>query len=386
MKNRKDMHDMKIGIITLYNNTNNYGGALQAFALTHYLESIGVECKQISYNKNTYFNENSVKNSKLKRVFKPKEIYSYINRYIKRKIYTRLTKRRRESFKKFLNYIPHTQVYSRKNISTVNNDFDVFIAGSDQIWNFNWFDPTYYLDFVKSNKYKISYAASFGKEDFTDKEVVLIKNLLESFDNISLRESGNIETIQNILGRKVYHVVDPTLLLTRNQWDKVLQGNVNEKDYIFCYFLGDDKKTRKNVLEFSKKKKMKIVTIPHADSLLLNDIPFKAEKKYDASPLEFIELIKNASYVFTDSFHCCVFSCIYEKELYAFPRKGRRGMENRILSLFELYGISNRFFDNTKKFNASNLLNEKIEYNTDKYKKVYEFSKEYIGMCLKFDK
>lgn len=377
---------MKIGIITLYNNTNNYGGALQAFALTYYLESIGVEGRQISYDKNSYSNDGIEKKFKLNKLLNPIEVYRYINRFIKRKIYANLTKKRRECFNTFLDFIPHTEVFTRENISSVNNYFDVFIAGSDQIWNFNWYDPTFFLDFVKSNKSKISYAASFGKEDFTEKESMLIKKLLESFDNISLRESGNVETIQKLLGKKVYHVVDPTLLLTRNQWDEVLPGNINEKDYIFCYFLGDDKNARKKAFEFSKTKKMKIISIPHADSLLLSDISFKAEKKYDISPLEFIELIKNASYVFTDSFHCCVFSCIYEKELYAFPRKGRKGMENRILSLFKLFDVTNRFIDDENYFNDQSILNKKIEYNFVGYNKVLEFSKEYLNKCLKIDK
>ena len=373
----------KIGIITLYNNTNNYGGALQAFALSYYLRTIGEECKQISYMQNAITLMNArEKRNRLRKILQPKEVYEYICRKVKREIYIYLTKGRRKYFEIFLNDIPHTEVFDRRNIVETNKYFDIFIAGSDQIWNFDWYDPSFFLDFVEKGKLKFSYAASFGRQIFSQEQEDIIKSKLSTFKYISLREKGNVNNVSRILNRDVSFVVDPTLLLTRKQWDDVLPGKKYEQGYVFCYFLGDDIEIRKTAIEFSKKTNMKIITIPHPDSLLISDLLFKAEKKYNASPLDFVELIKNASFVFTDSFHCCAFSCLYEKEIFAFPRKGKKGMENRIKSLFELFDISERFFENKVKFDNFILLNKKIKYDATKYYEVREFSEKYLDMCI----
>ena len=215
----------RIGIITMYYNSSNYGGLLQAYALCKYLNDSGYPTKQITYD----FYRKTISSSK-----DYKNLVSFL--------FKRLQKRT-NICAEFRASIPHTEtVYNDNSIEDCNNLFDIFIAGSDQVWNPDVFRPSFFLSFVNEEKKKISYAASIGNS-ITGKEMQSeYEDALNKFDRISVREKSDINKLEDLCKKRVEWVVDPVFLLTEKQWETVsspVQLNIN-KEYIFCYFLGDD--------------------------------------------------------------------------------------------------------------------------------------------------
>ena len=328
------MQKKRIGIVTHYYNSNNYGGMLQAYALTYWLNKAGFDAAQICYYKrpNHAISGKSVKSSL---------------RALKKRIIKRIIDSRKITFKKFEELIPHTDlVYDDKNIKLVNDSFDIFITGSDQVWNFNWYDENYYLSFVSREKKKLSYSASFGKKDFSENELIVLKEKLNDFDFISVRESDSKAVLEKLLNRDVAATLDPTLLLSADEWSNVDSNRFSGvHNYVFCYFLTSNKKIRKNALLFAKKMQKQIFNIPYLQNTFEpNDLLFGNHIR-DVSPGDFISLIKNADYIITDSFHACAFSIIFHKPFFVYGRDGDMKMNNRINELLSLFDCSDCFLD-----------------------------------------
>ena len=235
----------RIGIITMYYNSSNYGGLLQAYALCKYLNDSGYPTKQITYD----FYRKTISSSKdYKNLvsFLFKRLQKRTNNLIIKTIniihgVSELRKDRRNICAEFRASIPHTEtVYNDNSIEDCNNLFDIFIAGSDQVWNPDVFRPSFFLSFVNEEKKKISYAASIGNS-ITGKEMQSeYEDALNKFDRISVREKSDINKLEDLCKKRVEWVVDPVFLLTEKQWETVsspVQLNIN-KEYIFCYFLG----------------------------------------------------------------------------------------------------------------------------------------------------
>lgn len=335
---------MKIGTITWWR--YNYGSILQAYALQQKLKELGYEDYEIicQYGKKIV----SISNlrEKLKRVGLKETTRRIIWKYGLRKL------RKRNS--KIQNFVDtHLKVsekeYNEDNIKEANNDYDTFICGSDQIWNpkLTEINSMYWLTFANEDKLKISYAPSIGVNEFTDIQEKEVKDVLKSFKAISSRESTGTDLINKTLGEeKCQTVLDPTLLVEKKVWDNLLKEEVNNKKtepYIFVYMLRGTKKQRKFIENFAKSKKLKIITMPFLDNEKINlyDFKFGDEKCWDGSPIEFINLIKNAEYVFTDSFHSMIFSCIYHTEFFTFPKIGKAQL-NRIYAFQKLIGAEER--------------------------------------------
>lgn len=346
----------KIGIITLYYKNRNYGGLLQSYALVKFLEKNGYEAKQISFEKN--LNQN--KKTKTRRIIDLieeigligliKKIYYKIKLKISfkliskkyRKIIVEKIAKRNIKFEEFELCIPHTKVVTEKDIGEINNMFDTFICGSDQIWKPGVNCPEYFLKFVKKDKTKISYAASIGRSNLAKEDLKYIINSVKELDAISLREEEAVNEFkqQNI---NAALVLDPTLLLDKDDWSAFAEEYKIDGKYIFCYFLGTSKKQRKMIEEFAKKKALKIVTMPFMSKIpSKNDIKFGDEKLYEISPKQLVYVIKNAEYIFTDSFHISVFSGIFEKNFFVFEREEEKTMNGRIVNLLKLYNANGR--------------------------------------------
>lgn len=363
----------KIGIVTYYYDSINYGGVLQAYALTQKIDSLGYNVEQICYKKE---NDDKVSNKK----------YLYlIKKFIKKIIilwcYLKMS-RRYNRFKKFRDEIPHSMnVYTDNNIENTIKDYDIFVTGSDQVWNLTWFCPAFFLEFVSKNKKKLSYAASLGRMVLAEEEKNFFKKVLVNYSAISVREKDAVELLKNQTSLKIEHVLDPTLLLKKEEWDKISNEYTIEKPYLFCYFIGEDRVIRKLAKKYAKKYNLKLVVLPHPAGFNFTDINFGDIKTFDAGPKEFISLIKNADYIMTDSFHACVFSTIYQKEFFAFQRNGKKEMSSRIYSLLNLFEAENHFCDMENKLNIKYIENlERIDYTKDKNKfdKIYKKSIDYL--------
>ena len=243
------------------------------------------------------------------------------------------------------NLIAHSgNVFDSKNIIECITQYDAFITGSDQVWNFTWYNPEFFLDFVPSDKIKLSYAASIACDHLTNSQKEIFRNSLKDYKAVSVREKSAVNLISDLSPVPVENVLDPTLLLDRSDWDEICSDRVIADDYVFCYFLGENKQSRKLAERFAKQNNLKLVTIPHAGGWIkLADRNFGDVKLFDATPNDFISLIKHARYVFTDSFHAVVFSYIYQKQYFVFNRNKTGEMSSRIQDITELFGAPSRF-------------------------------------------
>lgn len=334
---------MKVGILTHFHKSTNYGGVLQAYALCRYLNDSGYDARQILY---THVSSPITPQRMTVKLFFEK-VLSRIERRVYDKKNRAIRARMESSFFDFRDAVFHTEEeYTSETISQVKNDFDAFIVGSDQVWNPVWYDSAYMLDFVYDGARKISYAASMGVGSLNEREALVFKSKLSDFDAISVRESVAGEVISKAIDRPVCVTVDPTLLLSAEDWDSVATDRKIDSPYVFAYFLGEDKKTRSLAERFAERNGLKLVVIPHLlGSYRKCDRKLKADFVEDASPRDFISLIKNAEYVFTDSFHASVFSLVYEKKFFVFHRGGKIKMGSRIRNLLQLFACEERFIE-----------------------------------------
>lgn len=349
----------KIGIITQYYKSKNLGGNLQAYALCNFLREQGFDAEQICFQRTR---KKTFKRSIVRRVLSKgkrllihpiRELRASKNAKFLEKVQRRyqIAERQTRAFEAFNNHIPHSNnVYNESTIVDCVNDYDIFITGSDQVWNLDWYEPVYFLDFVPSSKPKISYAASMGMDCLTNEQELLVKNSLKDFKAISVREKSAGDLIKGLVPVQPIDVVDPVLLLGREDWDRICDESVKGQDYVCCYFLGRNKKARELAQKFAKEKGLKLFSIPYW-SLLPIDFNKNVENMFDLTPGQFIGLIKNAKYIFTDSFHAVVFSFIYQKQYFVFNRDTKGAMNSRIKNITDLFHTSERFCDGKEKEN-----------------------------------
>lgn len=370
---------MKIGVITWWR--NNYGSILQAFALQKVMNNFeNVECEIISqYDRNPANRNNLIK--KIKK--------NGISKTFKRSFWKFCFPKMRERTATMNLFISRNlriseKIYNERSIYESNKIYDGFICGSDQIWNptLTKLDSMYWLTFVDTGKIKVAYAPSIGISNANPEEISKIRTNLSNFDGISCRELSGKNFINSILeDRKCLKVVDPTFLVDKKVWDDISKKRLISCPYIFVYFLRCGKSQKKIVEKFAKKRKLKIVTIPflEPENANLFELKFGDIKAWNASPADFISYIRNAEYIFTDSFHSSVFSIIYNKEFYIFPKKGEAQME-RLISLLEENNIGNRIINKYEDIDSLNSIDwEKTnQCIIDNRKISFEYLKEFF--------
>lgn len=332
---------MKIGGLTWWR--NNYGSILQAYALQQKLNSIpGISYEIINqFGKKIWSFDNLI--DKLRTIGVRRTFFRFFWKFCFPKLKNRSIKIQKFTDEKM---IVSDKQYSESTISDANREYDAFICGSDQIWNptLTDIDGMYWLNFANEDKIKCSYAPSIGVDSVTKEEERAIQERLNQFRAISCREESGTKLINKIMGKTVCQtVLDPTLMIDRKVWDGLCQVNQYDYPYVFVYMLRGTKRQRQMTEEFAKEKNLKIVTIPFMETeyTVWYDLMFGDIKVWDAAPDEFITLIQNAEYVFTDSFHSSVFSILYHVPFYTFPKIGKAQV-NRLTDLQEMFGISGR--------------------------------------------
>ena len=377
----------KIGIVTGYH-IINYGSALQAFATQKYLDDKNIPNECIHYEK-----KNSI--SQILRVFnkpllKAKMATIKKGQYAKKHYDTfgKYLEMRNKKFKEFVqeNFRLSDTYTGYEKLKKATKNYNAFLLGSDQVWNPMNFGSHYYtLEFVPDNILKIAYAPSFGVSKIPKNQVERTKKFLNRIEYISVREKKGQELIKELTGRDVPVVVDPTLLLTLEQWQTIYPKERIVKDkYIFCYFLGTNSSHR----EFAKKLQeitgYKIITLPHMDEIVPGDFTF-GESLFDIGPKEFLNLIANAEYVCTDSFHGTVFSVLHHKKFFTFSRYAENKKDStnsRLTSLLGILGIEDRLY--TAKEDPKNEYEKEINYKEvdENLQKIREESKKYLDNAL----
>lgn len=338
----------KVGIITLFHGSLNFGGVLQACALCKALDQLGIPNEQIRCVYEEEPEEQRTLLGTLKKLVNPKVVWNRIRYELNGMKSEQQKSGRREAFAQFNARHVHStdRVYTTANVHECVGDYDAFITGSDQVWNPEWYSRTLYLDFVPSNVTKIAYAASLGRSSLSEKQQARVREHLKDYRGVSVREMDAVDIIAPLSAVEVSCVLDPTLLLQKEEWYDVCAPRQLEEDYIFYYFLGKDGPEAALAEEYARKTGLKIAGIPNS----ARDFSKKETIHYDfevmdASPAEFLSLIRHAKVVLTDSFHATVFSNIFEKEYFAFPRAGHDGMNSRIHRVASLHETMERFCD-----------------------------------------
>ena len=185
-------------------------------------------------------------------------------------------------------------------------------------------------------------------------------------------------------------MLDPTLLLSIEDWEKIREDVSIDGKYVFCYFLGNNKKSRILARTFARDKGLSLVTIPHATGdVELSDLGFGDKQLYDISPQQFLSLIKNAEYIFTDSFHAVVFSYLYKRQYFVFHRTRDGAMSTRIQSITELLGSQDHFCNQEERETLSYLKRTPaIDYSEENkaFEKEKSFSIQFLQNYLKQEK
>ena len=355
---------MKVGIIT-WHYGNNHGSVLQALSLCSFLNENGIDAKILNYTPSPY------------RALTPLRhlIYHLLAKIIKRlwskDIYT--------SDKFRLKYVKQTKcLYSKFDLTSESSNFDVIICGSDQIWAPNQLDGTYFVDFAKDSTKRISYAASIGLNDIPESLTNVYKHYLENFYSVSVRENRAVEILKTKCNINATLVVDPTLLhdYTFYSYYEEEIERLKSSGFIFCYFLNDKHEYAETVKAFASKVNIPIVGISYNEY----DDTWMTRLK-DVHSGNFLWLIHNALYIFTDSYHGSIFSLIYHKKFWLFRRFKDNDLicqNSRIVQLSEYFNIDNLII------NPTTIIDKEPYIDYDNFERtVYNLRKKSIEFLLK---
>lgn len=316
----------KIAILT-FQNANNYGALLQCYALHKALISIGIKNDVLNY-KSTYMSSPygiaALKRKGLIRFFLG-IAYSIVRMPRKRK------------FNELRTHIRMTPKLNAKDLISIEEKYDGFIVGSDQVWNdyITNVDPSYFLNFVKSQEKKLSYAASFGFESIPKNLEMKYKDLLSDFSTYNMREASGAKIIEALLNKPANTVLDPTMLLTREKWDTIAYAPIQKKRYILVYQVTLSSFVLNTVKKIAKQTGYEVVAIPFPLGGFL-----KAISKLYAGPREWIGLIRDAEIVVTDSFHGSIFSILFNKKFFVCITDAG----DRIINLLNTFELSERLY------------------------------------------
>jgi len=341
-----------VGTIT-YHDSINYGAILQAYALQKALTDMGYDSEIIDYRKPHRGTANLSG-------FRRWRHFIWDNA-IKQILVGNERQRKTEGFVHNNLGLSKLQYLNSDTLRSEPPLYDAYITGSDQVWNptNNSNDSSYFLEFAPPGKRRISYAASFGVSQIPDRFVGDYRDRLKKLDFISTREIEGKQIIEQLSGREAEITLDPTLLLNRDEWDRIAVPFNFSKPYILCYYMPGDKTVNQSITELaryiSSVTGWSIISIGQKEYARLL---FWRKSVYDAGPSEFIGLFQKASFVVTNSFHGTAFSINYRKPFlvpvnpHLSPEKS---LSSRILSLLRTLELEDRILPT-----GTSLQNEEI--------------------------
>lgn len=349
----------KVGILTI-NDDNNYGNRLQNYAVQEILKKLNLEVE-------TIINRTGKKKKRIKKIIK----------YVLNMKNQRQISKKYHYMKEFNKNIVFSkcEINKDKIPSNLGEQYDYFFTGSDQVWNPTWGRMSE-IDFLRfaSKEKRNSISASFGIQEIPEEWKEFYQQNLRDFHKMSVRETRGKELVKELIGREEVEVlIDPTMMLSCEEWDKVAKKPkclLDEKKYILNYFLGELSQEKKEEIErVAKENHCEIINILNPKS------PF-----YQTGPSEFVYLVKNAFLVCTDSFHSCVFSIIYNRPFIIFNREDEYvNMNSRIETLLETFQLKDRKFE-------GKITENKLNANYEKAYQVLKLEKkkmnQFIGKCL----
>lgn len=358
---------MRVGILT-FQNTTNYGAMFQAYALQTFVNQY-CACEILNYTNSTLKDRYEIN------PFKAKSIKDFV----KKSLHYKENKKNMLIFDEFkrkkLNI--SDEEYNESNIAKADLKYDLFIAGSDQVWNFKLtnYDRNYFLTFASNKAKRNSYAASLGVSKLNESDEQFLKELITQQNNISVRENEGKNLIDDVISEKEKNMInvniDPVFLLSLKDWDKLI-GNVNVtyNNYLFIYEVA----YIPEILEFAKKiakdKNLKILYVSASNKKLSGAVTLK-----NITPLQFLKYIKNAEIIITSSFHGMAFSVIFNKIFYYGIPKNKANFGSRLNNLAKVLKLESRNYINYSQdinFIDYNKVNNKIAAERKKAKDYIE--------------
>lgn len=325
----------KIGILT-FHGADNLGAVLQTFALQNTIEkNFSDSVKVIDYRCETVEITKFVK--------KPSSVKELI-KYIPMSIYYGIKRRSFNKFRKI--HLNLSQRCDKFNISKITSDYDVFITGSDQIWNpgCSGDDYTYFLDFLKYPALSASYAASIGPYKYNSEERNKVASLLENYDYISVREQSGAEQLKEMGIKNVSVNPDPVTLLSPDEWKPYMSKRLCKQKYVLVYLILPDVNVTTAAEKYAKEHNCKIINNKKSIEFILKN-----------SPSDFLSWVYNAECIFTNSFHGTAFSLIFNKPLGADVTLSDGGINNRVNDFLKCTGAENCII------NSNDLIPQKVD-------------------------
>lgn len=329
--NRKEM---RIGILT-YHRAHNYGAVLQCYALQTYLRTLGHDAFVVDYRPSYFHYGLFVWYKWISK--NPYKLFLKIRHQLK----TFGLQRRR--LLGFDNFIEKVIVPQRLNLRSTKSGVDCFVFGSDQIWRKNGgaFDPVFFGGFRAAQGARlVSYAASMGQDALTEDESKQLSEWLSHFDALTVRETSLQALLSPLTEKSIDVVVDPTLLFSHKEWDKIAQRPPVSQPYVLVYQVIDNAATLQMAQEAANSLSAEVI-------VLASKVYSKRETGfrtiYDATPQQFVGWIANAAMVVTTSFHGTAFSIIYRKPFVCVRQ--HLPSDLRLCSVLETFGLQDRFLD-----------------------------------------
>lgn len=368
----------RIGILT-FSRALNYGALFQAYALKEFLKNEEIIVEIIDYwpkyhqESYKFFSPVAFKKQSIKG--KVKYLLGFIIGS------NRIIKRRRGYLKFITNKLGINESIKYEEGHQINQDYDLVIYGSDQIWRkigsplFEGFDNVYFGSHPIRAKKKITYAASMGIISLNDGDKIQLTNLLKNFNALGIREV-DLQVVVKDLGYESQLVLDPVFLLNRNQWFKLIEGikrSEKKERYILIYDLLHSKNAVKLAESIGKQRDCKL-------KIVLGTVnPYLIGEKYvqTATPEEFLSLIWNAEFIITTSFHGTSFSVLFEKQFLALDM-GKNSQRTR--TLLNLLSIEDRYIEDFEDISSI----KEIDYTPvrTKLEALTNTSKEYLKSSL----
>ncbi len=389
----------KIGIVT--SNTsfaNNYGAVLQCYALCEQLKKWGYDPRVINYS---YVNNNRTitTSAQANRTLSSKLSYIFSSDVgFLQKIQYRLNRKNRSQMERgFVNFYKKYLRFHSDNPETFEQlkenppAYPFFITGSDQVWNpiihGNQNDPGCFLQFSPDSSKRIAYAPSFGIKNYPEGLYQTLKEYIDTFDFISVREKEGAEFVEKACGTRPQIVLDPTLMADPDVYAPISEMDITlPKHYILCYRFGKMPYSEKIIKYISKKLRLPVIELP----LSIESYMKGSKLCYDIDPSRFIGAIKGAELVLTDSFHCTVFSILTHTPFYTFLRqspKDKNNMNGRMVELLSKLGLSDRLIspDDAFDFNREMATHVDFEQSESVLKIQREEAQSYLKRAVRME-
>lgn len=368
---------MKVSILT-FHNAHNYGAVLQAYALKTKIESMGHDVVIENYCNNKiekrYDAKLKIEISK-RDVINPIRWLSILKKKNQIEFAQAAWKKQCYNFNEFIDKYLLEGNKTKKTIEDLEKtNTDIFICGSDQVWT-SWItgglDDVYLLNF-KTNAKRVSYAASIGSEVISNEEKKKLKETLEKFDKIAVRELQIKNKLSEFINNEIYVALDPTLLIDANDY-KLIESKkkLQEEKYVFAYFVNESDELMEVAQKVAKDLGFKLIELHYYLRKDLKD----HNQIADIGPSEFLYYIKNSEFVLTNSFHGTVFSILYKKKFYSVYNS-----DVRKDGLLKTLQISERHIKCKKEIDLSKKINYEVVY--EKLKKYRQGSLDYLSEIL----